>query len=510
MRTHLLFIGLWLLWLTMGISSAQETQTDELPPPGLTIHVVQRGENLFRIALQYNTTTQELAELNGILDVSNIQVGQRLLVPALPTAAPLPQTHEVQPGETLFTIAQLYGVSVDALLAQNDIANANQIYPGQLLTIAAADEAAPQATPAAESTASPVPEETAAPEILPTPAGDRPGSENELPTISSNIHVVQAGETLFRIALRYDLSVNELASANGIADPTRIYVGQQLVIPSVPESPSANLDLPAPITSVDVRPLMFVEGETGVLQLETSAATTITGTFLGQELRVIALEEGTQHVAIVGIPVFTQSGVYPVNLFLSNADNTQTEFAFNVRVASGGYGTQNLNVSPEMANLLAPSVQENELSVLSELTSNFTPERLHEGLLSIPAAAAMNAPFGTNRSYNSGPVSAYHSGADFASAPNTPIFAAGSGRVVLADTLNIRGNATVIDHGWGIYTLYAHQTTINVSVGDMVVTGQTIGTAGSTGRVTGPHLHWEVWVHGIPVNPLQWTQQPFP
>ena len=118
----------------------------------------------------------------------------------------------------------------------------------------------------------------------------------------------------------------------------------------------------------------------------------------------------------------------------------------------------------------------------------------------------MNAQYGTRRSYNGGEISSYHSGADFASAPSTPIYAAADGVVVLADSLNIRGNTIVIDHGWGIYTLYAHQTAFNVALGDRVVTGQVIGTAGSTGRVTGPHLHWEVWVNGIPVNPITWTQ----
>ena len=80
----------------------------------------------------------------------------------------------------------------------------------------------------------------------------------------------------------------------------------------------------------------------------------------------------------------------------------------------------------------------------------------------------------------------------------------------MADTLNIRGNAVVIDHGWGVYTLYAHMSSILVSLGDIVQTGQVIGLAGTTGRSTGPHLHWEVWVHGVPVNPLQWLQSALP
>ena len=87
------------------------------------------------------------------------------------------------------------------------------------------------------------------------------------------------------------------------------------------------------------------------------------------------------------------------------------------------------------------------------------------------------------------------------------MLAAASGTVVLADTLNVRGNAVVIDHGWGVYTGYWHQTEIYVQPGERVSTGQVIGTVGSTGRVTGAHLHWELWVNGVPVDPMQWVRQ---
>jgi murein DD-endopeptidase MepM/ murein hydrolase activator NlpD len=84
------------------------------------------------------------------------------------------------------------------------------------------------------------------------------------------------------------------------------------------------------------------------------------------------------------------------------------------------------------------------------------------------------------------------------------------GRVVLAEMLKVRGNTTIIDHGWGIFTAYLHQSEIQVSVGDRVETGQIIGLVGGTGRVTGPHLHWEVWVGGVPVDPIEWTERAFP
>jgi murein DD-endopeptidase MepM/ murein hydrolase activator NlpD len=86
----------------------------------------------------------------------------------------------------------------------------------------------------------------------------------------------------------------------------------------------------------------------------------------------------------------------------------------------------------------------------------------------------------------------------------------GAGVVILAENLPVRGNATIIDHGWGVITGYWHQSEIYVAVGDVVAPGQTIGVVGSTGRSTGPHLHWEMWVGGVQVDPMQWVQQSFP
>src|SRR5690606_19753354 len=97
------------------------------------------------------------------------------------------------------------------------------------------------------------------------------------------------------------------------------------------------------------------------------------------------------------------------------------------------------------------AVEENELTILRRAASAVTPERYFDGPMSLPAAAAMNSPFGTRRSYNGSAFDRFHTGADFAGAPGSPILAAASGRVVLADTLNIRGNSVMIDHGWGVY-----------------------------------------------------------
>ncbi len=447
----------------------------------VTIHVVQRGENLFHISLAYGTTIDELARLNGIPDPASIEVGQRLLVPAHgEVTGGQAQTHVVQPGETLRSIADLYGLTVDVLAAANNVADVNSIYVGQILTIAAVIS----------------PTSNLAPQIV---------NEGAPPIL---MHVVEEGETLFRIATRYGLSVNEVAQANSISDPTLIYAGQQLIIPGI-EPPPLALDLPAPITSLQVIPLILVEGNTGRFRMTTAAPVTVNGIFLGHSLKVISEQNNTAHTILVGIPVFTEAGIYPLLLTVADSSGAVAEVNANVQIVSGGYGSEAITLLADRENLLDPAVEQIEQNLIRDLMSAFTPTRYFEGPMGLPAAATIISPYGALRSYNGGGFDRFHSGTDFAGAPGTPVLAAAPGIVVLADALSVRGNATIIDHGWGVFTGYWHQAEQFVQVGDVVTSGQPIGTIGATGRVSGAHLHWELWVSGIPVDPMQWVRQSF-
>jgi murein DD-endopeptidase MepM/ murein hydrolase activator NlpD len=95
-----------------------------------------------------------------------------------------------------------------------------------------------------------------------------------------------------------------------------------------------------------------------------------------------------------------------------------------------------------------------------------------------------------------------HSGIDLRASSGTPIKAAAPGEVVFAGWRGGYGNCTIVDHGGGVATLYAHQSALKVAPGDEVSRGQVIGAAGATGNATGPHLHFEVRVNGVPVDPL--------
>ncbi|NBD35790.1 MAG: LysM peptidoglycan-binding domain-containing protein, partial [Chloroflexi bacterium] len=119
------------------IPSEEETAATSAPQT----HIVQAGENLFRIALRYGTTVERLAQVNGITNPARIYVGQKLTIPGTGDSEPPPPsgdgvtTHVVQPGENLFRIALRYNYDYFYLARYNGISNPATIYPGQKITI---------------------------------------------------------------------------------------------------------------------------------------------------------------------------------------------------------------------------------------------------------------------------------------------------------------------------------------------------------------------------------------
>jgi murein DD-endopeptidase MepM/ murein hydrolase activator NlpD len=117
-----------------------------------------------------------------------------------------------------------------------------------------------------------------------------------------------------------------------------------------------------------------------------------------------------------------------------------------------------------------------------------------------PVPGKPTGTFGERRFFNGEPR-APHPGLDLRAAEGTPVLAAGAGRVALAGDLYWTGGTVVLDHGDGLFTVYAHLSKVEVEEGAVIEAGKRIGRSGATGRVTGPHLHWGAKVGTIPVDP---------
>jgi murein DD-endopeptidase MepM/ murein hydrolase activator NlpD len=479
-RYRVLALATVLLFATTVTPLAQAPQGSQT----ITVHIVQRGETLYEIATMYGLQTTELAAFNGIIDANSLLVGQRLVVP-LSADDDVPATSiTVRAGDTLSSIAEATGVALEQLASLNAIEAGDQLYIGQTLVL---------------------PVQTAP--ISGQPAISLP-SEGERTTEVR--YSVQPGDTLYKISQQFEVTIESITLANAISDPTRIFAGQVLIIPGV-TAPAIETSLSSSIDHIDIDPALFIEGRTGVLTVQTPSPSTLTGTYLDHEITFLPSSDSLTHVALVPTPVFTTSGVYPVNLGITNhATGDRSEFSFNVRVVDGLYGFQTIALAPDKLDLLSPEAEAPELSVMRATMGVFRDTRDFSGPFALPAAAPMNAPFGAKRSYNGGDYDRFHTGTDFAGAPGTQILAPAGGKVVAVNSFSVRGNTTIIDHGWGVYTVYCHQQDIYVQVGETVTTGQTIGTVGASGRTTGAHLHWELWVNGVPVDPMQWVQNTLP
>lgn len=455
------------------LASAQDG-SQASPVGGTTIHVVQRGETLFRIAMRYGTTVEAIAAANGISDPRYISVGQRLLIPnaRLDVDVPgAPITHSVAPGDTLRTLAAVYQTTAEGIAAANSITNPARLFIGQELTIN-------QGTAGNADTAA------------------QPRS----------LYRVQPGDNVLRIALRLGVPWRALAEANGLAGSGPVFPGSRIWVPGGEGSPR---DLPSPLVSFTITPMPAVQGKTIALQITTEGPAVLTGTFIGYPVQFVTLD-GNRHEALFGVHAFTEGGIYPLALSVTTPDGAQTYLSFNVRVDEGGYGTETISLDTQQDDLLTTQVTEPEWDLVAGTMSAFTAQRYFGGLMGLPSTGAITSQYGTRRAYNGGVLSTFHSGTDFGGAPGSPVLAPAAGVVVLAEALPVRGNATIIDHGWGVVTGYWHQSEISVQVGDIVSAGQVIGVVGSTGRSTGPHLHWEMWVGGVQVDPMQWVQQAFP
>jgi len=209
--------------------------------------------------------------------------------------------------------------------------------------------------------------------------------------------------------------------------------------------------------------------------------------------------------ALIGVDLEFAPGKYELKLSAQISNAKPLACTVTVAVKAGKFPVEKLTVDKQFVE---PSPQdaeraEKEGQRLHEIYARITPERLWQGNFRLPLDGARNAKnFGRRRVLN-GQARSPHTGVDFPTPSGTPVHAAQSGRVVLAENLFYGGNAVVIDHGLGVYTFYGHMESLDVAAGDAVEKGAVLGKVGATGRVTGPHLHWGLIVNQARVNGLQ-------
>jgi murein DD-endopeptidase MepM/ murein hydrolase activator NlpD len=241
----------------------------------------------------------------------------------------------------------------------------------------------------------------------------------------------------------------------------------------------------------------------------TDSHTSIKGKFNHNTDITFLTEDNQRYYGFLGVHAMMEPGPYPFEITFTSSDGTTQTYQQLVLVSAGAYGDEWVNVPDEYLNqndILA------EDAYLLPILSIVTQDKLWDDLFYSPVDEPLvNSSFGQRRNYNNGELFFYHTGLDFTvNAPNLNVYAPANGKVVLAEALTIKGNAILIDHGWGIYSGYWHLSEFNVKVGDLVNQGDIIAQIGNTGRSAGPHLHFEIDINGTPVNPQTWLLQEFP
>lgn len=206
--------------------------------------------------------------------------------------------------------------------------------------------------------------------------------------------------------------------------------------------------------------------------------------------------------ALVAIPMTADAGVATLTYRQAGQSLTH-EFTVNPHT----YTEQHITIKNDA--LVSPPAEvseriQREAQRQRRLYANHAARQTVGTGFTKPLEGITTSLFGHRRFFNGKPRSP-HSGLDIAAASGTPIAAAGDGLVTLADALYFNGNTLFIDHGQGLITMYCHMSKLEVTEGERVKKGQTIGLVGATGRATGPHLHWTVSLNGTRVDPEDFT-----
>ncbi|MCH8025463.1 MAG: M23 family metallopeptidase [Chloroflexi bacterium] len=270
-----------------------------------------------------------------------------------------------------------------------------------------------------------------------------------------------------------------------------------------PTSTPTPTPTPTPEPRLETDTVTLAQGGMAVLRVSAVAASAV-ATFDGQEYPLLPAGDGFWGVIGVGADHAIGVQVATISLY-DDGGGVYATLPVSVDVVDTSYPVEQIVLPAEQSALLDPALSQQEAVTRGAVYALFTPERLWSGPFLFPVPGPISSPYGIGRSYNGGPVAGYHHGTDFALDEGTPVAASNAGRVAFAAELPVRGLSVIVDHGAGVFTAYHHLSELAVEEGQAVARGDLVGFVGASGLATGPHLHWELVVGGVELDPVLWT-----
>ena len=446
--------------LSFGKVNAQATTYPE--------YVVVTGDTLSWIALRFDSSLDDLLALNGLDENSMLRPGDRLKIPTLAGMQGILTTEYVPLGSSLTSLSRRSQAEPADLIRANNLTSPSELFIGR--------------------------------EIVLTRIEDAP--------MMTTMDSLRQGQSFMEASILAGQNVWSLVKINRLQNPLRALPMDTYYMPSDIESTS-NLAIPG-VKEIVVDNLPLLQGDTFLIEVTSNEPVTVQASLAGVEPAFVDMGQGVQ-MGYGGINALTEVGVYPLTMEFTNSEGEIYRFDQYVMISSGNFASDTpLQVDPASVGTDAEKAENEKFK---QVIAPVTAIQQWSGLWYSPAqdADCVISSFGSRRTYNDDPRLFYHTGLDLGYCKGVDVYAPAGGTVVgvFPDQV-VRGNAVVIDHGLGVYTIYMHLSSILIEEGTTVEPGQLIGIIGTTGRSTGPHLHFEVDIHGTPVNPLTWLRRTFP
>ncbi|TFG47889.1 MAG: LysM peptidoglycan-binding domain-containing protein, partial [Anaerolineales bacterium] len=431
---------------------------------------VQAGDTLWTIARNLHINYDDLLSSNDLSSSNSIIPGTELIIPGMDELSGVLSTIIVTYGETLQSISRQYQVPEESLIMLNRLTSPLELYVGVSAVL----------------------------------VNDEPIEESGGKRVS-----LAPEQSSLELAIQENQNLWSLVTANNQAGSWDLIPGEVLFIPGTDNTGPGGF--PEDITNISYSPDRFVQGHTSVMKVMAPEGTTVTGA-LGEYPLSFFTEDGVTYLSLQGLHAKESPGLKLLSVSGILPDGVPFAHSQMVEIFSGNYHYEDIVGVPQ--ETVGIDITENETNQLKEFTDQATARKFWTSNFISPVppelSAAYASYFGGRRSYNGSGYFYFHSGLDYFSSIGGNIYAGAPGKVVYTGLLLLHGNTTLINHGWGVYTLYAHQSEILVQDGQQVSAGELIGHVGSTGRSSGPHMHWEVWVGGIQVDPLEWVNGSYP